>query len=296
MRSLEEQFQEIRKLAIISLFSDDDFMNTFVLKGGNALDLAYKLVSRSSIDIDVSMESDFKEDEINQVAERIENLLIKTFKEKNYHVFDFKFLKRPGKQKDETKEFWGGYRVEFKVATEETFKKFNENINELRKNSLVIGKDQKKTFTIDISKFEYCSLKEEKELDDLTIYVYTPLLVIYEKLRAICQQMDEYQEIVHSSKTSRAKDFFDIYIILENLVTLDDFYKPSNLNILKEVFEVKKVPLELLKKIESQREFHRDTFNVIKDTVYSSIKLESYDYYFDYVIEKVKLLEALWKE
>ncbi len=55
-----ETIKQIRKLVIISLFADDELMNTFVLKGGNAIDIIYGLSDRASIDIDVSMAKDFE--------------------------------------------------------------------------------------------------------------------------------------------------------------------------------------------------------------------------------------------
>ena len=38
-----KELEQIKKLAIISVFSDDTLMNTLVLKGGNALDIIYKI-------------------------------------------------------------------------------------------------------------------------------------------------------------------------------------------------------------------------------------------------------------
>jgi hypothetical protein len=54
--------------------------------------------------------------------------------------------------------------------------------------------------------------------DGYTVYVYTPLMVIYEKLRALCQQVEYYStHIVSTHRRGRARDFFDIYSILEKL-------------------------------------------------------------------------------
>lgn len=44
---------------ITALFSDDALYEKLVLKGGNALRLIYNFGSRSSLDIDVSIEEDF---------------------------------------------------------------------------------------------------------------------------------------------------------------------------------------------------------------------------------------------
>ena len=60
-------FKTIKKLTIIAMFSDDDLLNRLVLKGGNALDIVYRLNSRSSIDVDFSMEEEFRPDEIDEI-------------------------------------------------------------------------------------------------------------------------------------------------------------------------------------------------------------------------------------
>ncbi len=88
-------FDEIRKLVIIALFSDDYLLNKLVLKGGNALNLIYKINERSSIDIDVSIENDFKLNELEMVKNKIKKNLEDTFIRKGIVIFDFVFEKRP---------------------------------------------------------------------------------------------------------------------------------------------------------------------------------------------------------
>lgn len=291
-----DELNLIKKMVVIAIFSDDYFMNVFVLKGGNAIDLAYKISSRASIDIDVSMESDFNID-FEEVKEKLEKNITATLAEKKYIVFDFNLIKQPRNQSSDKDAFWGGYKVDFKIIKEDKFKELGKkNIDSLRRNAKVIGDHQEKKFTIDISKFEYCKSKKEYNLDNYTIYIYTPLMIIYEKLRAICQQMEEYSKIVSTNQKPRAKDFFDIYIIFEPLITLNDFTNKNNFKMLEEIFEIKKVPLDFLLLVKNYREFHRDSFNTVKDSVYKSFKLESYDFYFDYVLEKIKILEAFWKK
>mgnify|MGYP003603073218 CR=1 FL=1 len=50
-----DKLRFIRKLVLIAIFSDDDLMDTFVVKGGSAIDLIYKLDARASVDIDLSI-------------------------------------------------------------------------------------------------------------------------------------------------------------------------------------------------------------------------------------------------
>jgi predicted nucleotidyltransferase component of viral defense system len=54
-------FEQVRKLTITALFSDDELLERLALKGGNALGLVYHLTSRSSFDRDFSIEGDFME-------------------------------------------------------------------------------------------------------------------------------------------------------------------------------------------------------------------------------------------
>ncbi len=75
------QLEKIRKLAVISLFSDDTLMDIFVLKGGSALNLVYDINSRASIDIDVSMEEDFGEENMENIKNKLKTALDKTFAE-----------------------------------------------------------------------------------------------------------------------------------------------------------------------------------------------------------------------
>jgi len=56
-------FRELRRLVIVAMFSDDFLLEQFVLKGGNALDLIHGIGSRTSLDVDLSIENDFENPE-----------------------------------------------------------------------------------------------------------------------------------------------------------------------------------------------------------------------------------------
>mgnify|MGYP000845308549 FL=1 len=169
---LLETVNLIRKLTVIALFSDDDLMDTFVLKGGNALNIAYGINNRASKDIDVSMAEDFDQGNLSLVQQKISNALISTFEEHNIHVFDIVLKPQPLKMNIMDGDFWGGYKLQFKLIER---KKANGNMSSLRKQAISLDKQHTKTFTVDISKYEFCETKEERELDGYTIYVYTPL-------------------------------------------------------------------------------------------------------------------------
>ncbi len=288
-----DQIEKIKRLTLIAMFSDDDLMEMLVLKGGNALDIVYKLANRASADLDFSIVNEFKPDELEIIEGKIRKVVTETFKTGGYEVFDIGFTQKPQMISPEMKDFWGGYQVEFKIIETERYKQLVSSMDSLRRQSTVVGVDQKRKIKIDISKFEYCEGKKEEKLDGFTIYVYTPEMIVLEKLRAICQQMPEYLKIVKASNGSgRARDFFDIYTVIEAFkINLEH---PDNIELLKNIFEAKKVPLKLIGRIREEREFHRPSFDAVKNTVKSTVQLKDFDFYFDYVIDKCQTLESLW--
>jgi len=281
-----EVLKKVKETSIKALFSDDDLMDTFVLKGGTALEL-YNLHDRASIDIDVSMSKDFK---IEDIKPKLESIFIDTFKLENYHLFDFNMFMRPGKENFKQGHFWGGYCIEFKVIDLDKKKGLKDDINELRKNAEVVSTNNGKKYKIDISKYEYCEIKKEMDLDGYSIYVYTPLMIVNEKLRAICQQMDAYRDIVETNKKPRARDFYDIYNIMNNIPGIkEQFDTPKNKELLSEIFSVKKVPLKLIHDIEKEKDLHKPNFNTVKDTV-STENVKEFDFYFEFVVDLVSNL------
>jgi len=72
------KIKELKKIVLIALFSDDVLMDKFVLKGGSAIDLIYKIDSRASVDIDVCMENDFSKEELQEIEEGINKSLKQT--------------------------------------------------------------------------------------------------------------------------------------------------------------------------------------------------------------------------
>ena len=271
-------------------------MELFALKGGNALNYIYNVNQRSSIDIDISMEDSFED--LDFKLEEVESVLRKsferTFEENDLKAFDIKLEKKPQRMDSDKEGFWGGYKLSFKTLEldkwQELEVKEDTTINDMSRQAIPFNREFKRKFTIDISRHEYVKEKELKILDDYYIYVYSPLMIVLEKLRALCQQTEEYTEIIETHKPrGRAQDFFDIYVVLESFSEINLTSKKS-ISDLKEIFKIKKVPLSILNQLENYREFHRDSFTAVQDTVFNSDQLESYDFYFDYVLEKVKLI------
>lgn len=100
---------EIKKLILKSLFADDELMEIFVLKGGNALDIAYKMHNRSSMDMDVSMDKDFNDYnlEVESVKKKLEIAFEKIFINTDYTAFDFNIIIKPRNRDEGSNKTWG---------------------------------------------------------------------------------------------------------------------------------------------------------------------------------------------
>ena len=120
-----DNLDKIKRLAVISMFSDDDLMEMFVLKGGNAIDMVHKIALRASKDIDFSIENEFKREDYEKIQHKIENALGKTFREEGYEVFDVNLSEKPLKISEDVKMFWGGYQIDFKIIGREKYAKLH---------------------------------------------------------------------------------------------------------------------------------------------------------------------------
>lgn len=128
-------------------------------------------------------------------------------------VFDVKLNERPEHIREEVKSFWGGYLLEFKIIKREEYDKLSLEIDTVRRNAIPIKPDGSTKFTVDISKYEYVGRKEKRELDGSIVYVYSPAMLVLEKLRAICQQLPEYKEIIGSKNQVLVPGIFMISTI-----------------------------------------------------------------------------------
>ena len=281
-------FDEIRKVTIIALFSDDELMKQLVLKGGNAINLVHKLSPRTSLDLDFSIEGDFADFE--QAKVRMFRALKDRFDSAGFAVFDEKLQSKPRLKGPDERPWWGGYELSFKLIDKAKLERLKGHHGRMQIDALPVGPNQERTFFVDLSKNEFTKGKAAAKLDYFTVYVYTLEMLVIEKLRAICQQMTEYP--FKGIRTARARDFFDIHLILTK--TQMDLRASDNVQLMRNIFEVKQVPLYLLENIPAYREFHRPDWPAVTAAV--GIKIEEYDYYFDFVVAEVKRLEAFWIE
>lgn len=283
-------FECIKKAIVLGLFSNDDLLNKLVLKGGNALSLVYEISTRASLDIDLSISDEFEN--LEKVASQIQRGLQQSFEQLSLIVFDFSMNEEPRVVSKELAGFWGGYKIVFKLIERTKFQEHQHDIEWLRRTSVTVGESDARKFEVDISKYEYTDEKCNCMLDGYKIYVYSPAMIVCEKLRAICQQVDAYRERVKKHKAKRARDFLDIYQICEA-----EQIKPMEISFrstLAKIFAVKNVPLSLLERIAEEREYHEPDFVAVKATVANSSNLNDFAFYFQYTLEFIKKLESFW--
>lgn len=286
-----QQLDTIKRLAVLAMISDDTLMELLYFKGGSALNMIYGISDRASLDLDFSMAESLTEEEQSDISARIERALVETFAEENYHVYDINFLPRPKNLREELQGFWGGYQVEFKVTTQEDATRYADNLQGLRTNSIIVGEKNKRRFKIDISAHEYCASSVDKEFEDYTIQVYTEEMIVFEKLRALCQQLEKYTELIQAQKPrARGRDYYDIYVIMDHFDI--DLNNEENKQLLRNIFSIKKVPLDFIQLLRGDLERHRENFeNSVRDTVGEGETPPSFKECTEYVLSLFEPLE-----
>src|SRR5437899_3215343 len=112
----------VKRLAIKAMFSDDELMDRLVLKGGNLLDVVYGVSMRASVDLDFSVDGELGEPESLKL--RLARVLVSTFAEAGYAVFDINVRAVPPNLSADMDDFWGGYQVDFKIIERGKFQEF----------------------------------------------------------------------------------------------------------------------------------------------------------------------------
>ena len=228
------------------------------------------------------MANDF--DDLDAIQSRIEKALTGRFRTVGFVPFDVELTPKPSTPS--ALQWWGGYELHFKLIDESRHRGYRSDRERLRREALVVSPKQVKTFTVDFSKCEYTAGKVSADLDDFTIYVYSASMIAVEKLRALCQQMEQY-EPTGRTKRPRARDFFDIYTIMTK--TDFRFDSPESRGLIEAVFSAKEVPVALLWSLPEQRDFHRDDWPNVRATV--AEELQEFDYYFDFVLDAIEPLK-----
>lgn len=280
-------FTEIRRRVIVAMFSDDVLFDRLVLKGGNALELIHRVLTRGSIDVDLSIDGEFAD--VADTRERIFRALRREFESAGYAVFDETFTVVPPEAGENARPWLSGYFAEFKLIERDLAESLGHDLEKMRRQAQTIDPQHRRKFRVELSRFEYCEGKIAADLGGRTIYVYSEEMCVIEKLRAICQQMPEYER---AHPTPRARDFYDVYATVTRRGL--DLSLPENLDLVRHIFEAKRVPLSLLVRIGETREFHRPDWDAVRDAVQGETL--GFDVYFDFVLGEVAKLEALWHE
>ncbi|KQC31861.1 hypothetical protein AAU57_14710 [Nonlabens sp. YIK11] len=275
---------KIKMLTIRALMNDRKLMYGLALKGGNALQLVYDITDRASMDIDYSMKGDFTEEEFLKLQLKIEVLLNDEFNKEGLIAFDAIFIEKP---KSSTVLEWKGYNLKFKITTNDLW--FEDDLDKTRRNAIKIA-GQSTKFSVDISSYEYIDNAIKVEREGVVMLVYTPEMIVIEKLRALCQSIPEYKNIVATaSPKGRARDFYDIWNIHGQHGF--DISAEKNTQIIKEVFAAKRVPLEFLKLIPEYKDLQKENWPSVADTLSSDDK--GFDFYYDYTLRLIKQIKIL---
>lgn len=279
---------KIKRLALLALASDDTLCEAIVLKGGNAIDLAYRdqygPVSRTSFDLDFSLADGDFPDDIQAIKDRIEKTLVQTYAENGYVVLEYTFTRKP-KTNPQVADFWGGYLVEFKVVAQRVFDQPGAHPKAPRRDFIPLRPNHSTKFQIEFSKFEYVGEGSKRPItvDGYTVYVYTPEMIVFEKVRAICQQLPQYAEIIPShTPRARARDFYDIHLIMESQGV--SCRSAERIALLQHIFDAKRVPMAFLQEMKNHQALHRDDWQNVLATVSQTEKVQDFDFYFDYVV------------
>lgn len=268
----------IKKLTLKALMHDEKLMYGLALKGGNALQLVYDITDRASMDIDFSIEGDFSELDFQRINGTLDALLNEQFQTEQLVVFDIRFIEKPKSNKEKV---WKGYNIEFKVTHEKDF--YPDDIEKTRREAIKIL-DQSTKFSVDISSFEYIASAKKHDLDGTVMLVYTPEMIVIEKLRALCQSIPQYQEIIPTARTKgRARDFYDIWNICTQFPI--DISSDENKVLIDEIFKAKKVPLGFLELLPEYKDLQSENWNSVEDTLSSDN--EGFDFYFDFTMDLI---------
>ncbi len=288
MRAVD--LRALRRELIMALAGDPELFEQLVLKGGNALALVHGIGLRASVDLDYSMEREAAD--ADALGRRIFEALRGRLAALGLVVFDERFAPRPRRPAGVEQQAWGGYTAAFKLIARERYEALIGAAEQIRRESLsVTGEPQAgRNFRIEISTFEYCEGKACEDLEGGSrCYVYTPAMIAAEKLRSLCQQMGEYGRRAHTAP--RARDFYDLHALLtEGRVELSE---DATHQLVRAVFDVKKVPTRLLAHVEEYREYHRSDWAAVLNAIPSG-RPRLYDFYVDFVIAEVRKLQPLW--
>ena len=288
MPKLPEE-DELRQIVLraIAIFSEGE-CGELVLKGGSALESFYDH-PRHSQDMDFSLSTLIDDKVLEKCKSRFFKILEEEFSSEGYIIFRERWDPRPPQRDNlESLPFWRGHQIYFDITEYKFYMQHKAD-----KDKTLTDPNNYKRVRIDLSEIEYTEPAVFKELPNgYMLKVYTPVMIVCEKLRAICQNTSEYlKRFGKEPNKSRMRDFYDIYIVNEKYKI--NWHDKDNLTILKEMFKVKDVDLSLLLLIKTNevKEIHDlpGEYSKLKDTVRGEVK--PFDFYYQYV---VNLVQEIW--
>jgi len=287
--SREWSIEEIIIECLTCLYSNDYFKDEIYLKGGQAVRLVENIDYRFSADMDFSMSG-----KINQPDEFFKftnEALVGHFEGHDLHLFDCKWVKKPKVRKNGLPDFWSGWQLEFKLI--EKSKKLLPPAEKTRE-ALIPKNTNTSKITLEISEYEYCGSVQKVNLKGSEVKAYSRVLIILEKVRAICQQHPDYK---YSGNKQRTRDYYDIANLIEKSLKEDkenvaNFYAESKKH-LEKVFLAKEVPLNILDKIftEDFLEIQKKGWATVEATTPSHNR-QSFEYYAEVLKEFIRKIKS----
>ncbi|TVQ79065.1 MAG: hypothetical protein EA369_05705 [Bradymonadales bacterium] len=265
---------QVIETCLTAIYSKDILSEKLFLKGGQALRLAHNLKSRLSRDVDFSTPSKIEEEDL--YFTHFEESLKTEFSANGFHLFDFRYVRRPEKRDGDAPDFWAGWAVDFKLIEKE---KADLSLSQLRREAIIPEESESSGILIDISEYEYCDSVDRITLGSVEIKSYSRVLLVLEKIRAICQQHPDYPH--KRTAKNRARDYYDIERLYQKV--LRDANKEQLLKEaakhLEKVFKAKNADLQLLDKIfeSSFYSLQEKGWEATKGTI--SERVDNFSYY-----------------
>ncbi len=235
---------------LVAIYSNEILSEKLYLKGGQALRLTQNLRNRLSKDSDFSISEKIEDEQTFFTL--FKEAIVNEFHSDGLFVIDFKFTRKPKVKPEGTPDFWGGWAIEFKIID-----KTQITLSKERQSATAITPEgsESNRISIDISEMEYCESFEKIKIKSVEVRVYSQVLLVLEKLRAICQSHPSYK--YRSKKSNRARDFYDIEQIYSKVLEKgkQEYFLDECQKHFKKVFDAKEVPLEILDKVLTESEF-----------------------------------------
>lgn len=228
--------EEVIREAILAVFSSPHLRPMLFLKGGAALRLLEPGQPRLSLDIDFSTDTTIGDPEsfFGEMATALQDHFFKL----GLDAIDARHVRRPRRPRAGRDGFWGGWVFSFKLSPHSDA---DESLEKRIRQAMIPTGSHSSKIEIQLSEHEYCEIIDTIKMGQVEINLYSPALMVLEKIRAICQQHPAYR---FSLNKNRARDFFDIFTLLKTQRNDPKFILDLAYHI-DAVFEAKQVPLTI---------------------------------------------------